>query len=532
MSIPHPGRKIQRSMPRRIFSGSFPLALAAFLLVSPLYAQVPVAPLPRIGDDIDVAAIGYFGLFPEISEPSGATVSRNDTVMTFSVGTHDGVKRISLTACEAAVLAIFLDAYERMGEGGQSMKVLGNELQDPSLQRCFASLMQKHVLRFPVRTENKGEQQGFVLRDGSTVRGIPLALTDRRIALWTGDGRYDHRRIDSSLTILSLSEIDSIRGTYFSSSAEHGWLGWLVTTAALTSGISMLQRDPWSGRGGSGSLTFILPTALVTSGILSIIPGLITASVLGEERASNSVTNSNREEVLSEVREKIMTDYPPPEVLDRLGRTPRPEIPRDTELTDDSAQGDTHLVSADGGQWDVPDIALGLEFLFNWYRVDSRPFAGLPAIVAGREFPLVRKQNAQPLLSLFPHLSLGPLHGAAGLRLQLHTGRFSRLYAGVDWVANWDDMGKYSESGMGWGSRERTRLLKDNLLQSAFFRIGCGFRLAGCDVSCELRMEMKPGLMVEREDWWYTEYENPDRSSRGPSAYGGLGLSMLIPLTF
>ncbi|MBE0643588.1 MAG: hypothetical protein IH600_05875 [Bacteroidetes bacterium] len=508
------------------------LILTLQFLAPRLRAQVSLPPLPRIGDDIEAAEIAYFGLFPTCDDPRSATVTRSDTGMTIAVQSDEGIELFSLSACEADVFARCLDAYERMGESGQAMEVLGQELQDPALQRCFASFMQKRVFVLPTPHEAKGMKTGFVLHDGDRVEGIPLAVTDRRIALWTGDGGYDHRRLDSKLTVVQYADIDSLLGTYYINSSERGWLGWLLSTAALTSGISMGQRDPWSGRGGSGSMTFILPTALVTSGIVSILPALLTASILGEERASVGLTERNREEMIFELRDKLMSEYPPPEVLDLFARTPIPAVPELSERSGESTQPSMQSSTADARTSEVADIGIGIEFLFNWYRVDSRPFAGMPALALGREFPIIRDSGANPVLSLFPHLSLGPLHSAAGLRLLLHAGQFGSMYAGFDWVTNWDEMGHFTESGMGWGRRQKTQLLKDSWLQSAFVSFGYGFRLAGCDVLCEFRMEVEPGVLVETEDWWYTEYENPDRSQTGPSLYGGLGLTILYPLNF
>jgi hypothetical protein len=237
--------------------------------------------LPRIGDEIDASEIRYFGLFPDADDPLSATVRQGESGLELSVRLQDGVEEYSLSTCEAEVFARCLDVYEAMAMAGDAMEILGQELEDPALQRCFASFMQKRVFVFTRRRESKGRLQRLVLRDGTRIEGIPIALSDSHLMLWTAPGDYDHRKSDTAITVAAIADIDSVRGTFYVNSASHGWLAGLFSTGLCMYWISEEQRNIYQGPGGSGTTVLEFPIALILSGAASAIPALVTASVAG-----------------------------------------------------------------------------------------------------------------------------------------------------------------------------------------------------------------------------------------------------------
>ncbi|MFA6235450.1 MAG: hypothetical protein WC824_14840, partial [Bacteroidota bacterium] len=199
MSILKPITYTRVSVPR--------LVIILLLLFSPpavALAQGTAPVLPRIGDAIDSVEIAYFGLFPDADDPRAASVQRSDAGMMISVLSDRGTESFALSTCEAEVFARCLDMSERMGGTENAMDLLTRELSDPSLQRCFASFMQKRILTLTALHKAKGRTQQLVLRDGTLLEGIPIFVTDSIMAFWTRKDGYDHRLLDSSLVITSL----------------------------------------------------------------------------------------------------------------------------------------------------------------------------------------------------------------------------------------------------------------------------------------------------------------------------------------
>lgn len=489
-------------------------------------------PLPRIGDDIDAGEIAYFGLFPDVDDPRGAAVARSDEGMTIRVQSDDGVVQFSLTACEAEVFARCLDASERMGSAEDALAVLRAELSDRAQQGCFSSFMQKRVFAFTTPREREGRVHRLILRDGTLVEGMPLAVTDSRVAMWTGGVAYDHRRADSALVIVELADVDSVRGSFYTNSPAHGWLAGMVSTGLIMYAISEGQRNVYDGPGGTGTTVLPFPIVLLLSGAVSILPGMVVSSMAGEMHHAVALDRESPEELLEDLVESVMLDPSPPEVqramdaarpIDPLASV-NPESPVTVSLPRDT----------DGAADRMPDLEVGIGALFHLYSVRARPFGVLPAIWAGKEIPLLRHRDKRPLLSLYPRAGYGLLHAAAGAALFVHAGPVQHFILGFDYVWNRDELGRFRlELGDGGGVSETARFVDDDWMSNAFVTFGFGFALAHFRVRFETRWGLAPAIIVHHHDhgWYNPGSERPDYGT-GPNAYGGLGLSIAYPLDF
>jgi hypothetical protein len=500
------------------------------VLVQPSSAQ-PL-PLLRTGFEIDADEIAYFGLFPDAEDPRSATVALSDTGMTIIVSCGTGVVRHSLSACEAEVFARCLDLFERMGEEDSALAVLGRALSDPARQRCFSSFMRKRVFAFQSPQENEGRVQRLVLRDGTLVEGMPLAVTDSRIAMWTGGAAYDHRRVDSALVIVELADVDSVRGSFYTNSPAHGWLAGIVSGGLIMYAISEEQRNVYDGPGGTGTTVLPFPIALLLSGAVSILPGIVVSSMAGEMHHAVALDRESSEDLLEDLGESVMLDPSPPEVqramdavrsIDPLANV-NPESPVTVPLPRDT----------EGAAAQMPDLEVGIGALFNLYSVRARPFGVLPAIWAGKEIPLLRHRDKRPLLSLYPRAGYGLLHAAAGAALFVHAGPVQHFILGFDFVWNRDELGRFRlELGDGGGVTETARFVDDDWMSNAFVTFGFGFGLSHFRVRFEMRWGLAPAIIVHHHDhgWYNPGSERPDYET-GPNAYGGFGLSIAYPILF
>ncbi|PLX33539.1 MAG: hypothetical protein C0600_00235, partial [Ignavibacteria bacterium] len=163
----------------------------------------------RVGKLIDTKEMEYFGLFPEADHPCEVLIMRSDSGYSMTVRSASGEDFIEISDCEYEVLARFLLAYETMGLADNPLNVLGKELGDASHERCFLQLMRKRVLSFTALQEPGGRACELVLHDGTHVSGIPLAVTESSVALWTQSTPFDVNATSSSLLHFHWSEVDS-----------------------------------------------------------------------------------------------------------------------------------------------------------------------------------------------------------------------------------------------------------------------------------------------------------------------------------
>jgi hypothetical protein len=368
----------------------------------------------------------------------------------------------------------------------------------------------------------------LVLRDGKRIEGIPIALSDSHLVLWTAPGDYDHRKSDTAITVAAIADIDSVRGTFYVNSASHGWLAGLFSTGLCLYWISEEQRNVYQGPGGSGTTVMEFPIALILSGAASAIPALVTASVAGDEVSARPVTAASSSDVLEELHESLMFAEPPPEVR-RLLASANALSPEVSKFRPEAA----------GSMWEsrpvpiISDLDIGITFLMNLYNVRARPFGVLPAVVLGKEIAVL-KDGEQPFLSLLPRVSYGPLHASAGINLLLHIGPEGELHAGIDHVWSRDELGRYRlELTDGGGRTERAYFVEGNGWSNAFATAGFGFRLAGFRALLETRIGLAPAIITHKSTQGeYNPGSRPPDVVSGPNSYSGIGMSISWPLSF
>ncbi len=509
------------------------ILMLVFLCASlSVHGQGKTRVLPRIGDEIDAEEISYFDLFPDIDDPHEAMVLRSDTGMVISVTSDEGSEVFALNPCESEVFARCLDAFERLRDAANASEILGQELQSPTLQRCFAPFMHKRLLMITPLDERKGNMRSVVLRDGTLIKGIPLAVSDSLIAFWTKAGRFDYRMLDSALVIVSLSDIDSVRGTFYTNTSGQGWLMGMLCTGAIMYWVSEEQRNVYDGPGGTGTTVIPFPLTLILSGAVSILPGVVTASLGGELLSALPFTGEAADDFLEVIHESMMYDETPPEVLHAIARTAvsRTTAVDEKESVLPSVPTQREMIDEIG----VPDVEVGVAFLMNLYDVSARPFGILPGLWVGKELPLLRDAREHPLLALFPRAGYGLLHASAGINLLFHLGLRGELFLGFDYVWNRDDLGRYSsEFTTGGGKTKTARFVEGDWRSSAFVTVGFGFPLAGCRVRFEVRGGLAPAIIVRVHDkGQYDPWAQPEDYDTAPKRYSGLGLSVAYPLSF
>jgi hypothetical protein len=238
------------------------------------------------------------------------------------------------------------------------------------------------------------------------------------------------------------------------------------------------------------------------------------------------------EDLVEDLRESIMYEEPPPEV--RRAMNASLSVDPVVGMTTESAIGVSLPREIDGAALRVPDLEVGIGALYNVYNVKARPFGVLPAIQAGKEFPLLRHGDRRLLLSLYPRAGYGLLHAAAGAALLLHAGRAEHFILGFDYVWNRDELGRYRlETMSGGGVSETARFVNDDWMSNAFVTLGFGWFLDRWRVQFELRMGLAPSIVVHHHDHgrYNPGSEQPDYET-GPGAYGGFGLSIAYPISF
>ncbi|MBR9976164.1 MAG: hypothetical protein KFF77_11330, partial [Bacteroidetes bacterium] len=260
------------------------LVLCLTMVVQTVSAQQGDGPLPRIGSMADSGEIRYFRLFPDIAAPDSAFVQATPVELTITVQDGEDRHRIVLSACEAEVFGRILLSFEQLARSDDALEQLRRLLPEPDLQRCFVSFMQKRVMAFSDFPALGGKSQRVLLRDGSEVEGVPMALTDNDLAMWRGGQPFDVRQIDALLEIIPLSHVDSVRGSFFTNSAGHGWLSGLIGAGATLWAIAELQREPRLGPGGTGTTVIPLPAAAVLAAGIGYCSGLLGASIAGDLR--------------------------------------------------------------------------------------------------------------------------------------------------------------------------------------------------------------------------------------------------------
>lgn len=480
----------------------------------------------RIGNTIDNAEVGYFGLFPDISRSCAATVQQNDSGWTIFVHSGSVEHVISISDCEYDALAGFLDVFEHMGASEDHLLVLEKELRDASRVRCFLRLMQKRVLSFSALQKPSGKSCEFVLRDGTHVSGIPLEATRSSVSLWTLPSTpFNIHDGATAMVRYRWSDVDSVSGQWHTNSPQHGWLGWLIATASISYFFTETQRNPWDGRGGSGLTAYSYPVALLISGSIAVLPMLVVMSKFGEAHRYVEVKQDNLDDIIGTLQETRMYTIPPPEARSGMDSISDQELLRDQDVSDTAA--DQSVPKADPVR-PVPDLDAGITFLFNIYDVQGRPFGTLPALWIGKEIPVWNDATPQPVLSLFPRAAIGTLHAAAGMNLILNTGRV-KIHLGLIHVWNWDELGRYTHSRLGWLEEWESRFVDGDVSRVSFATFSFDFLLARMRVLVETHIPLKETIIVtyrnqEASDGDVKMYEH------APQYYPAISLSLSYPI--
>ena len=438
------------------------LVLLASAGATTLHGQDRPPPLPRLADSIAQDEIRYFRLFPDFDDIRFATMRSEAGRVILDVQDGDESHRITLTACETEVFGRILLLYEQLARSEQPLEELRVLLPEPEMQRCFVSFMQKRVMGFSDFPALGATSRRVLLRDGSEGEGVPMALTDNDLAMWRGGQPFDVRRIDALLEIIPLSDIDSVRGSFFTNSAGHGWLSGFIGAGATLWVIAELQREPRLGPGGTGTTVIPLSGAAVLAAGIGYCYGLLGASFAGDVRDALALRGEHGGMAMEELRRWTEDVDIPPEVRTLLHRSSG----QDSVGTDPSdgvdlkiPAGDMYAGQLETGSDPLPDVEIGVLFLLHAYDVMPRPFSVLPGIWAGKRFVLLEDEQGQPRLLLFPRTAYGFQHASAGIGVLFRTEPSVELSAGFEYVWNREELGSYQYQGTGYGVHHRTAWL-------------------------------------------------------------------------
>lgn len=519
---------------------TLPIRVLLFVLLASggaatLHGQDHPPLLPRVADSIAHDEIRYFRLFPDFDETRFVTVRSEAGRVILDVQEGDESRRITLTACETEVFGRILLRYEQLARSEQPLEELRVLLPEPEMQRCFVSFMQKRVMGFSDFPALGGNSQRVLLRDGSEVEGVPMALTDNDLAMWRGGQPFDVRQIDTLLEIIPLSHIDSVRGSFFTNSAGHGWLSGFIGAGVTLWAIAEGQREPWLGPGGTGTTVFSLPLATALSAGVGYLSGLLGASIAGERRDALALHGEQGDMATAELRRWTDGVDAPPEVRRLLLRGHGQDGVGTASLDD----GDFGTHSADTmasrigmGSGQVPDLEIGILFLLNAYDVMPRPFSVLPGIWAGKRFVLLEDEQGQARLLLFPRAAYGFQHATAGIGVLFRTEPSVELSAGFDYVWNREELGTYQYQGSGYTVYRETAWVEAvDWMQSTFVCAGIRFPLAGCRVLLEVRVPLAASVAERKVSFIYPEEE---QETRGYSLrqFFAIGVSLAWPISF
>lgn len=174
------------------------LFLLALLVLTalPVQAQTEADLRARLGGAIDANERAYFGLFPQVPDFRSATYHENpDRSLTISIlrsGKADTT--FNVTAGAAQELYLLIGNYERVVAGKQPVRW-------PLLRPKLVAMPQFRKRCVP----------GCIFRaTGGRIHGTLLAVTDKRLFVWTGEGAYEWQHADSLVRILKASEIEMV----------------------------------------------------------------------------------------------------------------------------------------------------------------------------------------------------------------------------------------------------------------------------------------------------------------------------------
>lgn len=227
--------------------------LTVFVAVAPaLRAQGDLRPyaLPRVGEGFEPGETEYFLLFPRWTGYDEGSVSPveirvwrtgADSVLFQRHDSADG----SILVSDSAALALgwYLEHFEVLRQGDPPMFFSTSKEVPAHLHRGMKELYDRKVLPpwWPGWSRKEGEKLLDVrFKDGGTVRGRILAMTNRRLLLWRDSVSYTAEDIDRQLRLLSWNDIDAVR-VPDERSTELGWAG--MYTALLLANISAGAED-------------------------------------------------------------------------------------------------------------------------------------------------------------------------------------------------------------------------------------------------------------------------------------------------
>ena len=221
--------------------------------------------LPRIGNEIDVHEAEYFQLFPDISgyhrnalswllqngvfadlvpgevhsASAHVTEAAGDSVRFFctsNVEVHNDVRTISSAA--AAVLTIYLERFEEIRTMTSPDAIASAPFLPDSLRAAVDELFEAKILPASWPSEFQDDIPSkihVVRRDGTQLDGYLLCVTNKRLALWTGEPVFRTTAVDTAMHILYRDEIDAIRAP----SREHA----TSILAGLFAGLMLVGQN-------------------------------------------------------------------------------------------------------------------------------------------------------------------------------------------------------------------------------------------------------------------------------------------------
>lgn len=275
-------------MPIR-FPMSICLAAVLMVLAPAVHAQEDQRPyeLPRVGDGLEPGETEYFLLFPDWTGYGEASVRRaavrvwrtaTDSILLQRGGVD--APGIVLSDSAALALAFYLQHFEKLRHEDSPAFLPTSDRVPDSLHRGMRELLDRAVLPpwWPGWSRKEGESLVTVaMKDGQTFRGRILAVTDRRLLLWSDSLEYSAERIVDHLHSLRWDDVGTVR-VPDERSTELGWAGMYMGLMAANlmigiedrhvrdiDGLDQLGND--IGRAifiGLGSLLFLSAESIVT----------------------------------------------------------------------------------------------------------------------------------------------------------------------------------------------------------------------------------------------------------------------------
>ncbi len=484
------------------------LSTAIFLLLSgaigvmqSVRAQGGIQPhaFPRAGAQFDAGETEYFLLFPGWTEGGGAIPRHPVVQVEPTVGdsvrlTWEGSSAPSILISDRAARALdfYLEHFEALRQETDRTFLLASDGVPVTLHPGMNELFDQQVIPRWWPGWSRGEGENLVqvrLKDGGSLRGRILGMTDRRLLVWRDSVPFTAADIPECLYSLRWADIDAIF-VPDERSSELGWAGMVTLLTMANLGPNRHREDD------DGLASFLTNLGRVLVIGLGALGFLISDDIITEYQPGSS---SDPYEVVTSSGSPL-----------RDARLLQPGLPPEIAALIDTAEGERLLSGSDllplrrippADETIMPyGVWAGMEQIWLGHTQDMGFRTGL---AAGYVLPLKDLDPERIRLGLDFIASGYRDFGSAGIRgfLQVH---WLRIGAGIRAVLLGESLHTTTNDWSKWGdSHGGTTVLYQHAstpLHYLYADFGFDFALRKMSIGVHRLMQFSPSAYTI-EDW-------------------------------